>query len=244
MIYLYAICNQQAAIPQEVRGVDLAPLVELRHSDIGAVVSVIEEGAPVPSPQRLWQHERVVETLMNRRTVLPARFATVFDHKDDVLQQLHLNEAVYIESLARVRGCVELGLRVLRMVEPPASVTEDENDGIPCPNLLASEKNGRTFEIARSAANLQRDALRRRDESLGEILNRSLSICANDHIARVETQTGTVLKASYLIPQGRLPEMQKTVHHLRDTYKNLHFLCTGPWPPYHFVEPILPQQQI
>lgn len=241
MIYLYAICDQLTALPDAVRGVDLAPLTALRHQGLSAVVSAIDHQNIAPSPQRLWQHERVVEMLMNKHAVLPALFATVFDTEQDIVHQLQANQAQYESNLERVRGCVELGLRVLRMVEPPILKEASDKDGIPCPDLIASERNGRTFELARRAAEMQRDALRRRDESLGEILNRSLSECAIDHVFRVETETGTVLKASYLVERRCLPEMQATVHRLRETYKNLHFLCTGPWPPYHFVQPIAPQ---
>ena len=242
MIYLYAICDQYAAPPEAVHGVDLAQLSTLCYEGLSAIVSKTDLADIAPTPQRLWQHERVVEALMYKRSVLPARFATVFESEDEVIDQLRIYQKHYEAELARVRGCVELGLRVLRMVEPPALEDRDDKDSIPSPDLLASEKNGRTFHIALRAAEMQRDALRRRDESLGEILNRSLIINATDHISRVESQTGTVLKASYLVPHSRLSEMQNAVHRLRETYKNLHFLCTGPWPPYHFVQPIAPPQ--
>lgn len=244
MIYLYAICDQHASPPESVRGVDLAPLMTLSQQSLSAVVSVTDHLDLAPAPQRLWQHERVVESLMSRHAVLPARFATVFENAEEVVHQLRIHQDQFEEELERVRGCVELGLRVLRMVEPPVVPQTSENDGIPRPDLLASEKNGRPFEIACQAAALQRDALRRRDESLGEILNRSLVAHAVDHHARVESKTGTVLKASYLVELRRLPAMQDVVHRLRDTYKNLHFLCTGPWPPYHFVHPIVPEPHL
>jgi hypothetical protein len=244
MIYLYAICDQHASPPASVRGVDLAPLTTLCQQGLSAVVSETDQSDFAPAPQRLWQHERVVESLMTRHAVLPARFATVFENAEEVVHQLRIHQEQWQEELERVRGCVELGLRVIRMVEPPVVPEATENDGIPRPDLLASEKNGRTFEIAHQAATLQRDALRRRDESLGEILNRSLVTHAVDYQARVESKTGTVLKASYLIERSRLPEMQAVVHRLRDAYKNLHFLCTGPWPPYHFVHPIVPEPHI
>ena len=49
-----------------------------------------------------------------------------------------------------------------------------------------------------------------------------------------------VIKAAYLVEKSRLGAMQQAVRRLMKTYTNLHFLCTGPWPPYHFVEPIEP----
>ncbi len=239
MIYLYAITEKLDRPLEALRGLDCAPLAYLRHNGLGAVVSVVETPTVAPTPRRLWQHEQVVEALMTRTTVVPARFSTVFADEATVLGTLADLHEQLEGDLERVRGCVELGLRVLRVAEPPCG--EAEKDGLPCPDLLASEKNGHTFEIARRAAVLQREAMRRRDESLGEMLDRVLRDLSVDHVAEVEQGGGILMKASYLVEQRRLREMQQAVYRLMKTHRHLHFLCTGPWPPYHFVRPIEPE---
>ena len=149
---------------------------------------------------------------------------------------------VLIDDLERLRGCVELSLRVVRLWEPFAS-----GDGMAADaslELVATEKLGRTFEIVRRAAEEQRLANRRRNESLGELINRPLSALALDHQLSVEEGTGPVIKAAYLVEKGRLGEMQQAVRRLMRTYPSLHFLCTGPWPPYHFVDPLEPVKKV
>ena len=42
------------------------------------------------------------------------------------------------------------------------------------------------------------------------------------------------------IEERQLPEIQEAVRRMMKAHPHLHFLCTGPWPPYHFVEPIEP----
>ena len=60
----------------------------------------------------------------------------------------------------------------------------------------------------------------------------------------IEETAGVLIKASYLVEQSNLGEMQQAVRRLMRTYPNLHFLCTGPWPPYHFVDPLEPVKKV
>ncbi len=238
MIYLYAITEEIETPLEALCGVDFAPLTYLHHGSLTAVVSRVSSPVLVPTPRRLWQHEQVVEAVMNHYPVLPARFSTIVPDEASMTSQLEELSQVFIDDLEQLRGCVELSLRVIRLWGPFAG-GDGAADGA-CPELVATEKTGRTFDVARRAAQAQRRTNRRRNESLGELINRSLAACALDHRLYVEEGSGVVIKAAYLVEKSRLGAMQQAVRRLMKTYTNLHFLCTGPWPPYHFVEPIEP----
>ncbi len=238
MIYLYAITEEIETPLEALSGVDFAPLTYLHRGSLTAVVSRVSSPVLVPTPRRLWQHEQVVEAVMNHYPVLPARFSTIVPDEASMRSQLEELSQVFIDDLEQLRGCVELSLRVIRLWGPFVG-GDGAADGA-CPELVATEKTGRTFDVARRAAQAQRRANRRRNESLGELINRSLAVCALDHRLYVEEGSGVVIKAAYLVEKSRLGAMQQAVRRLMKTYTNLHFLCTGPWPPYHFVEPIEP----
>lgn len=238
MIYLYAITEAIEQPLEALCGVDFAPLSYLHQGRLTAVVSRVSSPVLVPTPRRLWQHEQVVETVMNLHPVVPARFSIIVPDEETVSSRMEDLNPVLVDDLERLRGCVELSLRVIRLWEPFAS-----GDGMAeeaSPDLVATEKIGRTFDVARRAAEAQRLANRRRNESLGELINRPLSACALDHRLAVKEGPGLVIKAAYLVEKSRLGAMQAAVKRLMKTYPNLHFLCTGPWPPYHFVQPIEP----
>ena len=238
MIYLYAITKEIETPLEALCGVDFAPLTYLHRGSLTAVVSSVSSRVLVPTPRRLWQHEQVVEAVMNQYPVLPARFSTIVPDEASMTSQLEELRQVFVDDLERLRGCVELSLRVIRLWEPLAG-----GDGAAhgaCPELVATEKTRRTFDVARRAAQAQRRTNRRRNESLGELINRSLAACALDHRLEVEEGAGVVIKAAYLVEKSHLGAMQQAVRRLMKTYTNLHFLCTGPWPPYHFVEPMEP----
>ena len=238
MLYLYALIAPLDGLPEAVRGIDKAPLWMVEAGGLSAVVSTLPPGEVLPTPRRLWQHEQVVEALMTQAAVVPLRFATLMPDEAAVAQCLAERKAGIVQDLERVQGCVELSLRVVRMALPPSPRVA--GDGLPCPDLLASEKNGRTFEIAYRAARLQRDALRRREESVGEMINRSLCEHAVDHVYQVQPGAGAIVRASYLVEASRLRAIKNTVYRLMAAHRHLHFLCTGPWPPYHFVHGLEP----
>ncbi len=238
MIYLYAITEEIETPLEAMCGVDFAPLTYLHRGSLTAVVSRVSSRVLAPTPRRLWQHEQVVEAVMDQYSVLPARFSTIVGDEASMTSQLEELSQVFVDDLERLRGCVELSLRVIRLWDSNAG-GDGAADGA-CPELVATEKTGRTFDVARRAAQAQRRTNRRRNESLGELINRSLAACALDHRLYVEEGSGVVIKAAYLVEKSRLGVMQQAVRRLMKTYTNLHFLCTGPWPPYHFVEPIEP----
>jgi hypothetical protein len=86
----------------------------------GRLAAIVGEGPDVlqPDERSLRHHEAVVEAAMRHGPVLPMRFGSVVD---DVEALLRSREDEFSAALERVRGCVELGVRV------------SEPDGVPAP---------------------------------------------------------------------------------------------------------------
>jgi len=111
MPYVYAVTEPGTPAPPGLRVVEAAGLA--------AVVG--DHDAPAPSVDALWQHERVVEGLMERGPVLPMRFGSTTHDVGVLLEERH---AELTAALERVRGAVELGVRATPDPEPAASGTE------------------------------------------------------------------------------------------------------------------------
>jgi len=218
------------------RGIDAAPLCYVHRDGLTAVMSAVEASPLSPTPRRMWQHEQVVEALMARQPVLPARFSTHYASEEALSARLRECRVIYGDHLQRLEGCVELGFRVIRLWEP-----EHGGDGISgtvYPELAASEKDSRTFDFVKRAAAAQQASPYRGDESLGALICEALDAFAEDQQIQVDTGWGALVHAAYLVKQNRLREMQQAMRRLMQAYPHLHFLCTGPWPPYHFAPPL------
>ena len=229
MIYAYAIIDPVcAAAPRDVRGLDDAALATRTIGGVAVVYSAHELRQVAPTPENLWRHEAVVESIMRTcDAVLPARFGTLFAH-DRALDEVVSRHAVPLAAgLQRVRGCVELGLRVLW--QPPQHA----------PASPPSNSAGRAYMLARLDDERRRRETRERGERIAADLHDNLAPLARDSTRRVLPTPDALMSAAYLVPRDDAETFAARARELSLTHPALRLLCTGPWPPYHFA-PALP----
>ena len=103
-MWIYGICDRP----------ELPPPPGLEALGDGELVTVFSRhGQGDPTPAALWAHERVVERLMADRTVVPGRFGSTVAGEDGLRRRLDERREPLAAAIARVRGRVELGVRVL-----------------------------------------------------------------------------------------------------------------------------------
>jgi hypothetical protein len=180
-------------------------------------------------PDLVWQHERVIERIMGGRPVLPVRFGTILAGDARVEAVLLERQGVMKADLLHVAGCVELGVRVLW--EPPLLEVE------PALALPAggAQTPGVRYLQQRAAAEQVRRGVQAQGQALAEELGRSLRTKAVDMRQTVLQTERMLLNAAFLVPKDETAAFWAAVAQLRTNYGQLAFLCSGPWPPYHFV---------
>src|SRR5205807_4603103 len=122
VIYLYAIAEELTGLP-DVRGVDGAPLGRRSVEGLDLVVSEHDGAEVAASEEAVLAHARVVEGLVERSAaLLPARFGRGFRDEEALREAIAGRAAQLRDALAQVRGCVEVGVRVVAPeTEPPAA---------------------------------------------------------------------------------------------------------------------------
>jgi hypothetical protein len=212
VIYLYAIAEALEDLP-ELRGVGGAPLARRSVDGLDLVVSEHEEGAVDATEEAVLAHARVVEALLGRSAaLLPARFGRGFRDEAALREAIRGRAASLREALAQVRGCVELGVRVLRE-EPPAP---------PAPG------SGRAYMEARLAR--QEEA-----ERLARQLHEPLATLARTSTRTVGQTPRLLLSGAYLVEPGDVEAFRSRVAELEAEHPQLSVVCTGPWPAYSFA---------
>jgi hypothetical protein len=228
--YLYAITDCPGAPLPDVTGLGAAPLTEIIYDTLAAVVASCPPDAAldlVATEARLWQHEHVLEALMSTRTVLPARFGTVLASAQAAQTVLAQHGAQFAANLARVRDHVEVSVRVLWDEAPPELA-------------VPTDAGGRAYMLAKVALEQARAAQRERAAAVAATLHAAVERLTTDYTHRLMTTPRMPLTAAYLVPRAQLAAFQETVAALFANEPTRQVLCTGPWPPYHFVAP-LPQ---
>lgn len=216
MIYVYAVVEPSGA-PLPVRGgLDGATLEEVRAGGVAAVFSRCD-APPPPDADVLWRHEQVVEALLTDRALLPLRFGTTLADEEALRGLLAERSAEWRRALDRVRGRVELSVRVAGEPGEP----------------------GEPLDAARgeSGTDFMRRRLRARDERerLAAAIHAPLASLAERSAKSSAPSAGSALAGSYLVPRADVERFADEVRRLQSRHPALAVTCTGPWPPYSFV---------
>jgi hypothetical protein len=206
-MWIYGICDRpELPLPRE-RGLADAPLEALVHDKLVAVFTRHAEDVGDPVPETLWAHERVVERLMAERTVVPMRFGSRVPGEAALRGLLAERRESLAAALARVRGRVELSVRVLEeapVADPPRS--------------------GRDYVLAK----LQ-------DSRRAVTVHEPLAALACEAVRQPPRGAGELLRGAYLVDRDGVARFRTGVQDLQDAHRDAAILCTGPWPAYSFV---------
>jgi hypothetical protein len=110
-LYLYAVTRSRSRRARDRAGDD--GITRVRYRDLEAVVRPVEYAVPAMDEAGLGRHQRTVERLMRRATVLPAPFGIVFQGRRAVLRFLADQYMVLEEGLAFLDGHWEMRLHIL-----------------------------------------------------------------------------------------------------------------------------------
>jgi hypothetical protein len=210
VIELYAITdNPGPPLP------DLAPLRLVPVDGLAAVCTPADDERDV-SAEALWRHEEVVEALMADRDLLPVRYGTRLEDEGAVARAVDERREELAVALDRIRGAVELSVRVVA------------SDAQAARTRVAEAPSGAEYLHGRASAAADRDRT-------AHALHEPLSALAR---ASVEgrPRPPELLRAAYLVERDAVEAFATEVAHLQNANPGLGILCTGPWPPYSFAE--------
>jgi hypothetical protein len=224
MLYVYAIIDG-GNVALSGNGLEGRTLESLSHDGLAVVFS--RHGSRVePSPENLWLHERAVESLMRDHAVLPSRFGTMLADEETLRKAVARHAAELSAGLERVRGCIELGLRVLWPQEQTRSSIS---------SVASDHASGRAYMLARLEEERRRKGLEREALSLFDRIHDELDRLARDGIRRASSTSQWMLTAAYLVERDAVDRFRQRLREVRGLHPDLRVLCTGPWPPYNFV---------
>jgi Gas vesicle synthesis protein GvpL/GvpF len=212
MLYLYALTEHPTVLPT-TSGLVETPLAVEQLDGIEAVVGVVSEERIDATEDAILAHARVVDELTAlNAAVLPARFGRGYPDLDALSRAVAEHSESLRLALDRVRGCLELGLRVF---SNPADAG-------------APGGSGRDYMLARLEE-------RRRAERLADEFHAPLAALARAETRSVGATPQLLLGASYLVPRDAVQRFHSALRELESAHPELTVVCTGPWPPYSFA---------
>jgi len=235
--YLYAITDAVELPAYGNIGINGAAVYLVSQGSVAAVVSDITEKRIRPERKNLAAHNIVVKRLMDETTVLPVAFGTIADSTKALLNILKENRRTFAEQLDRVRGKVEMGLRV----------------NLDVPNIFEYMVNHHQelADLRDEVIGKQRGPSQTDKIEMGRLFDHLLTQDREQHTEAVMRVLGSHCADIKQNP----PREEKEVMHLaclvdRDAQKdfedgvfeaakrfdnNFSFDFNGPWAPHHFV---------
>ncbi|HET7273965.1 MAG TPA: GvpL/GvpF family gas vesicle protein [Longimicrobiaceae bacterium] len=225
MIHAYCIRYGVDPAPDAgLVGIDGAEVCVLRTGKIGLWVS--ESAGSGVSIHRLREHDKVVTAALTTATPLPVRFGTCFRDEASALGAMAQREADFLADLARVAGCVEMGVRVGWQVDDEPTCA---------PNSDRQPTSGTEYlEMRRLRANRVKDLKLRAAEVLTEI-EKAMQLEGVPVVRSILPVRELAGILAHLVQRTEIGSYRAAVDAAKSITQHLTLATTGPWAPYSFV---------
>lgn len=237
--YLYAVIHPGDDTEFGEIGIGGKRVYLISDGHTGAVVSDFGDGKIRPERRNIAAHQAVLKRLMDQCTPLPISFGVIADGTKEIRKILSLNRKAFAEQLVRVRGKVEMGLRVSWDV----------------PNIFeyfvsthAELRVARDRLFGAQRAPTQEDKI-----ELGRMFDRCLQEAREEHTESVEAiisaacfeikrnpprKESEVMNLACLVARDAMDkEFEAAIFEAARGFDNsFSFDFNGPWAPHHFVD--------
>jgi hypothetical protein len=260
-VYVYGIVRaekggKEPTIPS-LKGLAGNPVRTIAGDGVAALVSMVATPAdgtpfeeelkdPEQAKRLILDHHRVLQSLLDTRTVLPMRFGALFTDGEKVSEMLHEHRQGLLEALERVEGAREWGVKiycdcsVLRrhLGEKSPAVLAAQGE-------LAAAAQGRAFFLQRRIARLGDEEVERIiAEDVKESRLRLCEIARADASMKFQPAAvhgradDMVWNGAYLVARPDEERFFDLIEELRKVHEPLgfHYETNGPWPPFSFAD--------
>jgi hypothetical protein len=217
--YVYCIIRSEETLHFGPLGLGAEPadVHTVHYRDIAAVVSNTPMVVQDPTRENVLAHQRVNETVMQKHTVIPMSFGTVFKTDDDIMELLRSAYDAFSDVLNKMQEKFEFGLKVLWDRDQIIREIEEDDEDIRRLKTEISSQKGSTY-----FARMQYGRLALRDVSVASRSNKPIG----DRM---------IMNAAFLVSREKEQAFDARVKEIGQQYDKLTFKYTGPWPPYNFL---------
>jgi hypothetical protein len=241
--YVYGVAEDDPAL-ERLDGVEL-----IRHGNLAAIVREVplSEYDETVLPERLndreWlernarAHEDVLQGAAAVTAVMPLQFGTIYRSREHVGQMLGERAEEFAETLERVRGHVELGVKMwvdLSALEQTLATEKEPAAGGGAGAAYLQQRareRERSVDLAARCTELAEEAHGRLSAAaVADVVNRPQP---RELTGRSETM---LLNGAYLVRDGD-DRLRSEVERLTAEHAGLgvEYELTGPWPPHNFA---------
>jgi hypothetical protein len=169
------------------------------------------------------RHQQVVGEVAEQRTIVPARFGTVFSGEPALVKDVQSRKAALKKVFARVADGDEWGVKVFAERQVTAAA-------------VTAARSGKEY-LQQKAARLKKRP-ERNDQELKELAT-ALEEIATDSAPSGKVsgaQPNLLWQATFLVPRSKRRQWDQALKNFVERWEGRRRIeVNGPWPPYSFV---------
>lgn len=244
MIYLFGLVDAENAADLEHHLVladgDGAPRLSAIATRLFVICEDHDGSEVLPRRRAMLRHARVLEHAMHAGTVLPMQFGMLAASEEVVADRVALKAREVAAAIARLRGRVELGVRITGDEDASLAATLEASPALrDMRNRLSNARRAGHFEIAEFGRALgEATARRRADEQ--RLATARLAPFADTSVLKAPESDTQVLRAEFLVDRAATAQFSEVVEAFCGASRfsadtPLKAQIIGPGPAYNFL---------
>lgn len=259
--YVYGVVGDDAqSLVQELalQGVDQAfPVHTLKYKDVQAVLSYVlpqEFGQSELEANlqhmpwleaKVLAHQQVLTSILERQTIIPMKFATIYQSEQRVRDMLETYYDEFIDALTYLQGKQELGVKIY--CDRPSvmqSVATESDRVVQIKTEMDNTSEGAAYFLKKKLQTVIEDDIADSMDAAAQHIYEQLSPLAVESVMNpiqqsetLDAQVEMILNTAYLLDNDNVADFRRILDRLMEDYGTLelNYELTGPWPPYNFV---------
>jgi hypothetical protein len=234
-LYLYGIIDSGDQIKESIYGLEGAGVYNVSFCDIGAIVSEISQPIQGVTEGAVLEHETVVEKLMANFTILPVRFQTILDGRDNLLSMMQSYYKDFKDNLARLHNKLEFGIKVIwpsdKIRRNISKVLVKNRQNVP---VSGDSPSSRFMKEKFEKYKIDKEFETKADKFVKVMDIFFSKFAVEKKLEKLKTRD-LLLDAVYLVEKSEEGNFREAFEHIKSARPDFKYLFSGPWPPYNFV---------
>jgi len=223
-LYAYCLIEDVETFDASSRGISGDAVRLLQVDEFAVLVSDFDSDTVAVTRENALDHAAVVRSVLDRTTPLPFRFGTLVTEQQ-LRSYISARKPALQTRFALIRGCVEMSVKIIRELST-VSGTTGSHSKITNGTTFLEEKRREIRGSEQSAAEAQ---------EISTWLHEQVKALTRDEEVTVRSSEKLVVAAAHLVERDKIPQYKETAADARKKRPELHFLLSGPWPPYSFA---------
>ena len=223
-LYAYCLADDIDVLEEPASGISGAPVRLLKTEGFSVLVSDLDADVVQVTRENALAHAAVVRSILDRTTPLPFRFGTLVTEQQ-LVNYLSARKPALETKLAEVRGCVEMSVKIIR--EPAAHESE--------PGENINQGAGTSFLAQKRREILGGEQSAAQATTISTWLHEQISSLIRAEQVTLRPTEKLVLAAAHLVERAKVKKYRENMAEACQSRPDLHFLLSGPWPPYSFA---------